>query len=55
LIKGHTRHVVPIYRFNYYEMHCEEKLKFRSHNTMYWLIELVAVNLYVVQAQNVVQ
>jgi hypothetical protein len=27
--------------FNWYEMHCEGKLKLRSHNTSYCLIEVV--------------
>jgi hypothetical protein len=37
---GHIRQVVAN-RFNYDEMHCEGKLKFRSHNTSYCLIEMV--------------
>jgi hypothetical protein len=32
--------VVTIYRFIYYEVHCEGKLKLKSHNTSYCLIEV---------------
>ena len=33
--------MVAKYRCNWYEMHCEGKLKLRSHNTSYCLIEVV--------------
>jgi len=41
LPKGHFRQVVIKDRCNWYEIHCEGKLKLRSHNTSYCLIEVV--------------
>jgi len=38
---GHIRQVVAKYKINLYEMHCGGKLKLRSHNTSYCLIEVV--------------
>jgi hypothetical protein len=38
---GHIRQMVTIYRYIYYEMHCEGKLKLKSHNTSCCLIEVV--------------
>jgi hypothetical protein len=38
---GHLQQVVPKYRFNWYEMHCEGKLKIRPHNLIWGLIEVV--------------
>jgi hypothetical protein len=40
LKKGRIRQVVTN-RFSLYEMHCKGKLKFKSHNTSYCLIEVV--------------
>jgi len=40
---GYIRQVVAKYRFNYDEMHIETKLKVRSHNTNYCLIEVVTI------------
>ena len=37
----HLQQVVPKYRFNWYEMHCEGKLKIRPHNLIWGLIEVV--------------
>ena len=37
---GHIKQVVAKYSYNLYEMHCEEKVKLRSHNTSYCLIEV---------------
>jgi hypothetical protein len=38
---GHIRQVVTIYRFVLYGMHCDGKLKLKSHNTSSCLIEVV--------------
>jgi hypothetical protein len=38
---GHIRQVVAKYRFNWDEIQCGGKLKLRSHNTSYYLIEVV--------------
>ena len=38
---GHIRQVVAKYRYNWYKMFCEGKLKLRSQNVSYYLIEVV--------------
>ena len=38
---GCIRQMVTIYRLNKNEMHCEEKLNLRSHNTSDYLIKVV--------------